>query len=164
MVVLFEISLHLQDQGTQGQDTRVRYGSPDGTPAPAEATPGIATTSQQPAPGGGGPPPDPMAGCYSQLPFFIPIILLMYFLMIRPQQKQEKARKAMLSKIQRGDRVVTSSGVHGVIASVSDDTVQILIDGDGKVKVTVDRSAVGRVVGNEPATKGNGTGREKAAG
>ena len=52
---------------------------------------------------------------------FIPLILMFaifYFLLIRPQQKKAKQQKAMLSSIKKGDRIVTSGGLHGVITGV----------------------------------------------
>jgi preprotein translocase subunit YajC len=156
-----------QPQGQPGeQDTGIRYqggGQGQGTSPPAEAEPTPGT--QQPSPAPGGAPASPYEGCASQLVFFVPLLLLLYFLMIRPQQKQEKARRELLGKIQRGDRVVTNSGVHGVIASIADDTVQLLIDSEGKVKVTIDRAAIGRVLGHDSGPKNNHAGsRDKAAG
>jgi len=71
-----------------------------------------------------------------------------YFLLIRPQQKQEKARRAMLAKADKGDKVVTTSGMHGVIVSGDKDTLTLRVDAD--VKLRFDRSAIARIV-NESA-------------
>jgi len=144
-----------QGQGTQepppGQDTSIRTD-------PLGPGPGPQTDSKTQQPPPQGPAPDITDACVKQLPFLLPIILVFYFLMIRPQQKQEKARRELLGKLQRGDRVVTNSGLHGVVANVAADTLQLLIDADGKVKVTVDRAAVGRVLGHEAPAKTNGAG------
>lgn len=128
----------------QGQDTSIRVRKEGGDPAPQ------TTGTQQPA-GPQGGPQNPYEGCYAQLPMLLAIGLIFYFLLIRPQQKQEKARREMLSKLARGDRVVTTGGIHGVIATVADDTVQLQLDGEGRVRITVDRAAVGRVLTDEGA-------------
>ena len=139
------------------QDTSIRFRGGEGTPAPAttptttsETTSGTTSQTQPPAPGAGA---DPMSGCYSQLPIFAAFGLIFYFLILRPQRKQEKQRRELLAKIGRGDKVVTNSGIHGVIAGIADDTVQLRIDSEGKVKITVDRSAIGRVVPDDAAAK-----------
>jgi preprotein translocase subunit YajC len=106
-------------------------------------------------------PPSPLdpAQCQSTLPWILAMVAIMYFLLIRPQQKQEKQRKAMLAAIKEGDRVVTSGGVHGTVSSIGEDTVSLRVD--PKTKITVDRSAIGRIVDGEKAKKepaaGNGT-------
>ncbi|MCC6673494.1 MAG: preprotein translocase subunit YajC [Planctomycetes bacterium] len=82
----------------------------------------------------------------SQLPFLAIMIAIFYFLLIRPQQKQEKARREMLSAIQKGDRVVTASGIHGRIAQLDEQTVSLNLDVEGKIRVTFDRAAIARVV------------------
>ncbi|MEJ8545700.1 preprotein translocase subunit YajC [Brevibacillus borstelensis] len=85
---------------------------------------------------------------------FLPIIIMFvifYFLLIRPQQKRQKQRNAMLSSIKKGDKVVTIGGVHGTIQDLSDDTVTLRIAHN--VHVTFDRGAINNVVSssNEPA-------------
>ena len=60
----------------------------------------------------------------------VPIVLMIvifYFLLIRPQQKKEKQRVAMVNSIQKGDRVLTSSGMYGVVQSVNNDIVVLKI-------------------------------------
>ncbi|MCB1310152.1 MAG: preprotein translocase subunit YajC, partial [Leptospiraceae bacterium] len=49
--------------------------------------------------------------------------LFMYFFVIRPQRKEEKRKKEMLSSLKKGDRIVTTSGILGTVASVKDETV-----------------------------------------
>ncbi len=90
---------------------------------------------------------DPMAGCYGQLPLILGVIAIFYFLAIRPQQKQEKARKEMLSKVQTGDQVVTTGGIHGKISSVTERTVVLTVARD--VKMTFDRGHIARVLRDE---------------
>ena len=77
---------------------------------------------------------------------FMPLVLVMlifYFMLIRPQKKQERERQDMLAKIKKNDEVVTSGGMHGVVLNVKDKTVTLRIDDN--VKIEIDRSAVARV-------------------
>lgn len=79
------------------------------------------------------------------------MFLVMYFFMIRPGQKQEKALKEMRSTLQMGDKVVTSSGMHGTILSVDEKTHTITLktDEEGRVRMTFDQAAVSRKVSDE---------------
>lgn len=61
-------------------------------------------------------------------------------MIIRPQQKRAKEREKMLSALERGDKVVTSGGLHGTIAGLDEKTVLLQIADN--VKVKVDRSAI----------------------
>ena len=73
-------------------------------------------------------------------------VAIFYFLILRPQQKQEKQRREMLAAIQKGDRVVTTGGLHGIVEAIDDKSVVLRVD---QVKMTFDRTAVGRVVRDE---------------
>jgi preprotein translocase subunit YajC len=74
----------------------------------------------------------------------IPLIFgIFYFLMIRPQQKQKQERERMLSAVKRGDRVVTTSGLHGTVTGLSEHTVTLRVS--DQVKLEFDRAAIGRV-------------------
>ncbi|MGI3209649.1 preprotein translocase subunit YajC [Roseovarius tibetensis] len=85
---------------------------------------------------------------------FIPLILIfviMYFLLIRPQQKKLKEHKAMVEALRRGDQVVTQGGLIGKVAKVKDnDEIEVeLAEG---VKVRVVRSTIAQVLSKtEPA-------------
>ena len=68
------------------------------------------------------------------------MILIFYFLLIRPQQKQEKERQEMLSRLKKGDTVITSGGMIGTIASVQDTEIHIEIA--DKIKVRIAREDV----------------------
>ena len=61
------------------------------------------------------------AGLLAQLPFFIAIFAIFYFLLIRPQQKKMKEHQAMVEALRRGDQVVTQGGVVGKVTKVRDD-------------------------------------------
>lgn len=85
--------------------------------------------------------PAPGGAFGSMIPLLL-MILIFYFLLIRPQMKKTKEHKSMLAALQVGDRVVTSGGVHGEIKSITPETVTLQVD--DKVKIKVDRSALAR--------------------
>ena len=72
------------------------------------------------------------------------IFVIFYFLLIRPQQKQKRDRERMIGAIKKGDRVVTTSGMHGTVLTLNENTVVLRVA--DQVKLEFDRSAVGRVV------------------
>ena len=80
----------------------------------------------------------------TQLVFFAAIFAIFYFLLIRPQQKQKRDREALLAAVKRGDKVVTSSGMHGTVTQLDDNTVTLRVA--DQVKMTFDRGAIARVV------------------
>jgi len=88
-------------------------------------------------------------GCASTLPMMVLIFGIFYFLMIRPQQKEQLAHRKLVSNLQRGDKVVTGSGVHGEVFEVRDDVVVMKIA--DKVRITVEKMSVKRKL--EPKTK-----------
>lgn len=74
---------------------------------------------------------------------FIPIVLMFvifYFLLIRPQQKKAKEHKEMIGNLQKGDRVVTSGGIHGTITKVEETVIKMEIA--EKVFIKVSRSNI----------------------
>jgi preprotein translocase subunit YajC len=72
------------------------------------------------------------------------LIPLMYFVMIRPQQKRQKQWQAMLGGIKTGDRVTTAGGIRGVILSIKDDAIIIRVAPDN-IKIEVAKSAIASV-------------------
>jgi len=79
--------------------------------------------------------------------FLVPMLAIMaifYFLLIRPQQRKQKEHDEMLKSIQKGDRVVSSGGIHGVVVGVSDDVLTVDIGVHDKIRVKIDRSRVDR--------------------
>lgn len=79
-------------------------------------------------------------GGYGTFLYLLVFIGIMYFMMIRPQQKQNKARQQMLSNLEKGDRIVTAGGIHGKITSLKDETVNVEIAPN--VVVTLQKSGV----------------------
>ena len=86
---------------------------------------------------------------------FIPLILIfaiMYFLLIRPQQKKVKEHRAMVDALRRGDQVVTQGGLIGKVVKVKDET-EVEVEVAEGVKVRVVRSTIAQVLSKtEPAT------------
>ncbi len=117
--------------------------------SPAEApppTPGVGTPTDPT--GTQGPPAGVNEQCMQQLLMFGALALVFYFLLLRPQQKQEKQRREMISALKAGDHVVTSGGLHGTIAKLDSDTVTLTVD---KVRMVFDRANVARVTSRDDA-------------
>lgn len=83
---------------------------------------------------------DGTSGIMGQVFLFGSIILIMYFFMIRPQQKKQKDAKNFLESVKKGDNVVTIGGIHGKISSIEGETVTL--DLDKGMKVKVEKSAI----------------------
>ena len=94
------------------------------------------------------------AGAGGAFASFVPLILIfaiMYFLLIRPQQKKLKVHKAMVEALRRGDQVLTQGGILGKVVKVNDDGVLEVEIAEG-VKVRVMRSSISQVMSKtEPA-------------
>jgi preprotein translocase subunit YajC len=87
--------------------------------------------------GGGG-------GMIGTLIMFGAIFAIFYFMIIRPQQKRAKEREKLLSAVEKGDKVVLSSGLYGTVAGLEEKTV--LIDVGNNVKMKFDRSAISTIL------------------
>lgn len=74
----------------------------------------------------------------------VALAAIFYFLLIRPQQKRQKAQAAMISSVKIGDKVVMSSGLHGMIANVKEATVVVKVADN--VKLEFDKAAIASVV------------------
>ena len=83
-------------------------------------------------------------GLISTLIMFGAIFLIFYFMIIRPQQKRAKERDKLLSNLEKGDKVVTNGGIHGIIAGLEDKTA--LLQVSDNVKLKIDRSAITTVL------------------
>ncbi|MCL2181580.1 MAG: preprotein translocase subunit YajC [Treponema sp.] len=93
------------------------------------------------------PPEGAEMGAGSLLSSFIPfiaVILIFYFLIIRPQSKKRKETEKMISALKKGDRVVTIGGLYGTIQSVKETTVIMKVDDN--VKLEFLRSAISSVI------------------
>jgi preprotein translocase subunit YajC len=75
-----------------------------------------------------------------QLIVFGLIIFVFYFFMIRPQIKKQKDQKNFVGDLKKGDKIITTSGIHGRIAEVADATFLVETEGGGKIRF--DKSAI----------------------
>ena len=95
----------------------------------------------------------PTAG-ESLIATFVPMILLfvfMYFIMIRPQQKEEKKKTLMLNELAVGDTVLTTSGFYGTIIDISDDTLIVEFGNNRNCRIPMQKGAVAMVEKPEDA-------------
>ena len=89
----------------------------------------------------------PAAPAGSGLISFLPIVFIFiigYYVMIRPQMRRQKEQQKLVTALKTGDRVVTSSGIHGLITNVKDSTVLVKVADN--VKLEMEKSAVTNVV------------------
>ena len=86
-----------------------------------------------------------LGGIEAFLPFIL-LLVLFYFLLIRPQQKQQKQRQEMLGNLQKGNRVVTIGGIHGVIKEIDEEEDVLTIRIADNVNIKVSRQGVDSVM------------------
>jgi preprotein translocase subunit YajC len=84
---------------------------------------------------------------------FIPLVLMFvifYFLLIRPQQKRSKEHRTLIANLKKGDRIITSGGLHGRVTGM-DETI-LTVEIADKVRVKLNRANVaGVIAGGSPA-------------
>ncbi len=95
-------------------------------------------------------------GSAGGLASFIPLVLMFvifYFLLIRPQQKKTKEHRDMVAGVKKGDRIITSGGIHGQVTAVEDTTLTVEIS--DKVRVKLNRANIAGLVQaqTQPAKK-----------
>jgi len=91
-------------------------------------------------------------GLMQMAPFLIIFFIFYWFVLLAPMRKQQKKTKEMLSALKKGDRIVTSGGIHGRVSQVEDQVLWLGI-ADG-VRIKVNKSAIASVVADgEPAGK-----------
>lgn len=105
-----------------------------GLTAPAMFLSFLAQTQPQQTPG---------SGLISLLPILF-IFVIGYYVMIRPQMRRQKEQQRLVSALKTGDRVVSSSGIHGIITNVKETTVIVKVADN--VKLEMEKSAIGNVV------------------
>ena len=87
---------------------------------------------------------------FGMLPFLLLMFVAMYFLMVVPNQKKQKAWAEMLGKLKTGDKVTTNGGIRGTIVSVKDDVLVLKVAPDN-VKMEIVKSAIASVTTDEVA-------------
>ena len=89
--------------------------------------------------------PNPLS---NPLWMMVGVAAIIYFIMIRPQQKRQKQWQQMLASIKTGDRVTTAGGIRGIILSIKDDAIIIRVAPDN-LKIEVAKSAIASVTTQE---------------
>jgi preprotein translocase subunit YajC len=100
------------------------------------------TTTSGEAGGGGG-------SMWSTAIMFTMIGAIFYLMIYRPQKKRQKEREALLGKMEKGDKVITSSGIHGTISQIDDTT--ILVQVADNTKLRFEKASVSSVVTKKDA-------------
>ncbi len=77
------------------------------------------------------------------------IILIFYFLIIRPQKKRDKEAKDMLAAMKKGDKIVTIGGIRGTVAVVKESTVVVKVDDNTRIEFT--KNAIAQILDAKPA-------------
>ena len=96
-------------------------------------------------------PYDPNMALLFQLLQFVPIFLILYLLLIRPQQQRQKKLNEMLKELKKGDRVVTTGGIIGTVVGVDEAKAVLRIADEVKVEFT--KSSVVQVLGGDEGKK-----------
>jgi len=87
--------------------------------------------------------PSSTGSMISTIVMFGAVFAIFYFMIIRPQNKKQKAAEKMISSVKKGDKVVTIGGVHGTVNSVKDKTVVVKVDDSTKIEFS--KSAIASV-------------------
>jgi len=95
----------------------------------------------------------PQAQAPNPIFLFVILFAVFYFIVFRPQKKQEKERQKMLNSLNKNDEVVTSSGIHGTIVNIKDKTVILRIDDN--VKIEMERNCITYVKKTQAANSGS---------
>jgi preprotein translocase subunit YajC len=97
--------------------------------------------------------PNPKGGgdLFTMMLPFLAIFALFYFLMIRPQRREQARQQEMLNAVKKNDRVITIGGIYGVVANVNQDTKEatIKVDETTNTKLRITLSSIARVLGEE---------------
>lgn len=78
--------------------------------------------------------------------FLLGVFAIFYFLVIRPQRKEQAARQQMLDQLAKHDKVMTHGGIHGTVVSTKDDKVVLKVDESNNTKMTFSKSAIASVL------------------
>jgi preprotein translocase subunit YajC len=89
------------------------------------------------------PTPGPGGGFGFFVPFIF-IFIIMYFMLFRPQKKRQQEQQRLVAALKTGDKVVTSAGIHGLIANVKETTVMLKVADN--VKIEMEKSAITNVL------------------
>jgi len=79
------------------------------------------------------------------------MIIIMYFIVFRPQQQQRKKIQEMLGALKTGDKIITNGGIYGTVNGIDGDSVILKISSEPQVKIRVARAAIAQVEASEDA-------------
>jgi preprotein translocase subunit YajC len=119
---------------------------------PGAAPPGAAPGAAPEAPGGGAGPGSGFGG------IIVPMVLcfaVIYFIVMLPERKKQKARQAMIRSVKKGDKVITTAGIIGKAVKVDEKEVTLLVSKDNDVRMQFMKSAIHEVIpeGTESASE-----------
>ncbi len=86
------------------------------------------------------------------LTIWVPIGIVFYLLLIRPQRVEQRKRQAMLDAVKKNDRVVTVGGIYGIVANVQreSDEITLRVDENSNARIRVTLGSIARVISDEP--------------
>ena len=87
----------------------------------------------------------PMGGLFGMIIWMVILFAFMYFLMIRPQKKEQQKKELMLSEVAVGDTVLTTSGFYGTIIDIQDDTVIVEFGNNKNCRIPMQKAAIADV-------------------
>ncbi len=111
------------------------------------------TTTQTTAPQEGTPKAKSPSPFSFQLLLPLALIFVIYFVLLRPQQKREKNRQSMLQVLKKGDKVVTRGGIRGTVMSIKKEDSVVVLEIASKVHVDVDKNAIDDVYNTPKSDK-----------
>jgi preprotein translocase subunit YajC len=79
--------------------------------------------------------------------FIVIMFAIMYFLFFRPSQVQQKKHKEMIESLQKGERVISSGGIHGKITQIKDSTVKLKVD--DKTEIEIEKGMIRKILRKE---------------
>ena len=92
-------------------------------------------------------------GTIAMIVWLVALFAVMYFLMIRPQKKEQKRKELMLSEVATGDTVLTTSGFYGTIIDIQDDTVIVEFGNNKNCRIPMQKAAIADVEKAEDAVE-----------
>ncbi len=106
----------------------------------------------------------PRQGANGTFVFFLnmtAVVLIFYFLLIRPQRKEQERQKEMIAAIAKGDEIVTTGGIIGTVIRAEED--RLIIKTGGETKITVERSRVAHKISADGSADGKGASARSGA-
>lgn len=95
----------------------------------------------------------PTNGMFGMIVWIVILFGVMYFFMIRPQQKEAKKKEAMMADVAVGDTVLTTSGFYGIIIDVAEDTVIVEFGNNRNCRIPMQKAAISAIEKPEDAAK-----------